>query len=184
MGLPRFCLWCPQPSLANFNHEVDLRYYLFPLLHSASTYFLFVFPEAFPKMASHQPEEPAVVRSIFSLVDELKPSWGGGRSEGRGGFRCLWARTAVGYSHSQPRGMIGGLSVTFSQTRIRLRLHGGTFTCLRRMLSHLSHLGFWSSTLPTGYSHKSCSSMDHCCPFPTFAWNVDQKHARRRNGTV
>ena len=59
------------------------------LLPSVALTSFFVFSEAFPKMASHQPEEPAVVRDfLFSVMDELAASFGVG--EGRhGGRRTL-----------------------------------------------------------------------------------------------
>ena len=72
----RLCNCYLDSSSANSNHKVALRYYLFQPSPQCSAYFCFVFPEAFPKMASHQPEEPALVREYLFLIDKLAARFG------------------------------------------------------------------------------------------------------------
>ena len=57
---------------------MDLDIVCSNLLTTTAIYFPFVFPEAFPKMARHQPEEPAVVRNISPPVEVLAASFGVG----------------------------------------------------------------------------------------------------------
>lgn len=110
-GLLRLSGCSLDSASANSNDEVALRYYPFRPSPQSSTYIIFVFAEAFPKMANHQPEEHAVVsKCLFSLVDELAARFGVGEE----GFFYPRARREVGFSHSQP---VDGLSVTFRQTQ-------------------------------------------------------------------